>query len=56
MLARVCKELADAEINIHALAISDTVDHSSVRMVVSDPRKALMQFGEGGLLRSKLMF
>ena len=44
----MCKELADAEINIHALAISDTVDHSIVRMVVSDPTKALMQLGEGG--------
>ena len=33
-LARVCEALAQAEINIHALATSDTVDHTVVRMVV----------------------
>jgi hypothetical protein len=49
-LARVCDALAKAEINIHALAISDTVDHSVVRMVVSDPMKALMLLGESGVL------
>jgi hypothetical protein len=49
-LARVCDALAKAEINIHALATSDTVDHSVVRMVVSDPTKALMVLGEAGVL------
>ena len=49
-LARVCEALAHAEINIHALATSDTVDHSVVRMVVSDPTKALMLLGEAGVL------
>ena len=49
-LARVCEALGKAEINIHALATSDTVDHSVVRMVVSDPTKALMIFGEAGVL------
>ena len=49
-LAKVCEELAKAEINIHALSISDTVDHSIVRMVVSDPTKALMLLGEGGMI------
>jgi hypothetical protein len=49
-LARVCEELAGAEINIHALSISDTADHSVVRMVVSDPTKALMLLGERGVL------
>ena len=49
-LARVCDALAKAEINIHALTISDTIDHSVVRMVVSDPTKALMLFGESGVL------
>jgi len=48
-LARVCEALATAEINIHALATSDTVDHSVVRMVVSDPTKALMLLGEAGV-------
>lgn len=49
-LARVCDALAKAEINIHALATSDTIDHSVVRMVVSEPTKALMLFGESGVL------
>ena len=49
-LARVCDELGKAEINVHALAISDTVDHSIVRLVVSDPTKALMLLGERGVL------
>ena len=49
-LARVCEALAKAEINIYALATSDTVDHTVVRMVVSDPIKALMLLGEAGVL------
>jgi hypothetical protein len=49
-LARVCEALAKAEINIHALTTSDTVDHAVVRMVVSDPTKALMLLGEAGVL------
>ncbi|HEX7516766.1 MAG TPA: ACT domain-containing protein [Chthoniobacterales bacterium] len=49
-LAKVCEELVKAEINIHALSISDTVDHSIVRMVVSDTTKALMLLGEGGMI------
>ena len=49
-LARVSDELAKAGINIHALTISDTIDHSVVRMVVSDPTKALMLLGEAGVL------
>src|SRR5437868_13415291 len=49
-LARVCDALARADINIHALATSDTVDHTVLRMVVSDPTKALMLLGEAGVL------
>jgi hypothetical protein len=49
-LARVRDALAKAEINIHALATSDTLDHSVVRMVVSDPTQALMLLGEAGVL------
>jgi len=32
------------------MATSDTVDHSVVRMVVSDPTQALMLLGEAGVL------
>jgi hypothetical protein len=49
-LARVCDELAKANINIRAMATSDTIDHSVIRMVVSDPTKALMLLGEAGVL------
>jgi hypothetical protein len=49
-LARVCEALAKAGVNIHALTVSDTVDHSVVRMIVSDATKALMLLGERGVL------
>ena len=48
--ARVCEALSEAKINIYAISTSDTVDHSVVRMVVSDPRKALLLFEERGTL------
>lgn len=49
-LARVCTALAEAGINILALTTSDTVDHSVVRLVVSEPRKAIFLLEERGLL------
>ncbi|MEO6182041.1 MAG: ACT domain-containing protein [Verrucomicrobiota bacterium] len=49
-LARVCDALSKAKINIYALSISDTVDHSVVRMVLSEPQKALHLFEEHGTL------
>jgi hypothetical protein len=49
-LARVCDALSAAKINIYAISTSDTVDHSVVRMVVSDPVKALFIFEEHGTL------
>lgn len=49
-LAAVCDALAAVQINIYALTISDTVDHSVVRMVVSDPHRALSIFEEHGTL------
>lgn len=39
-LARVGEALAKAGINVQALAVSDTVDHSVVRVIVSEPTKA----------------
>ncbi len=50
MLARVCEALAEAKINIYAITSSDTVDHVVIRMVVSDPRKAMLIFEEHGTL------
>lgn len=49
-LARVCDALGAAKINIYAITTSDTVDHSVIRMVVSDPRKAMLLFEEHGTL------
>src|SRR6266851_9164825 len=50
MLARVCDALSEAKISIYAISTSDTVDHSVIRMVVSDSRKALGVFEERGTL------
>jgi hypothetical protein len=50
MLARVADALAEAKINIYAIAISDTVDHSVIRLVVSDYRRALHVFEAHGTL------
>ncbi len=49
-LARLADELAKAKINIYAISTSDTVDHSVVRLVVNDYRKALLLFEEHGTL------
>ncbi|MGC1480450.1 MAG: ACT domain-containing protein [Chthoniobacterales bacterium] len=49
-LAAVCDALADAQINIYALSIADSVDYAVIRLVVSDPRRALHLFEERGTL------
>jgi hypothetical protein len=49
-LAAVCDALAKAGINIYGLATSDTTDHNVVRLVVSDPERALEIFEERGTL------
>ena len=50
MLARVADALAEATISIYAITTSDTVDHSVIRLVVSDYRRALHVFEEHGTL------
>src|SRR5579872_6097926 len=49
-LARVCDALSKAKINIYAITTSDTIDHSVIRMVVSDAGKAITMFEEHGTL------
>jgi hypothetical protein len=49
-LARVCEALAGAKINIYAISTSDTVDHSVVRMVLSEPDRALRLFEDHNAL------
>ena len=50
MLARVCDALAEAGINIYALTTSDTIDHTVIRLLVSDTRRALLLIEERGAL------
>lgn len=49
-LSRVCQALAEASINILAISASDTIDHTVLRLVVDDPRRALFMFEERGTL------
>src|ERR1051326_6384012 len=49
-LARLCDALSEEKINIYAISTSDTVDHIVVRMVLSDPAKAMQLFEERGTL------
>jgi len=49
-LARVADAFAEGGVNIYAITTSDTVDHSVIRMVVSDYRKAMHLFEEHGAL------
>lgn len=50
VLAKMCRTLADNDINIRGLSVSDTVDHAVVRLVVTDPHKAIHLLGEHGML------
>lgn len=49
-LARLADALGEAKINIYAICTSDTVDHSVVRIVVDDYRKAIDVFEQHGTL------
>jgi len=42
VLARACSILSEAEINILAMAVHDTVDNAVVRVLVDQPTKALL--------------
>ncbi len=48
--AAVCETLAKTSINIYAVATSDSVDHSVVRMIVDNPGKAVRVLEEIGAL------
>ncbi|MBM4046795.1 MAG: ACT domain-containing protein [Planctomycetes bacterium] len=49
-LAKMCATLGKAKINILALAVSDTVDHAVVRLVVDHPDRACLLLGDTGAL------
>jgi hypothetical protein len=50
VLAELADDLARHGIGIRALTIANLVDHSVVRLVVSEPQKALHLLGERGVL------
>ena len=49
-LARMAETFAAAKINIYAITTSDTVDHSVIRLVVSDYRRAMHLFEQHNTL------
>jgi len=49
-LSRVCNALAEEKINMYALSTSDTIDHTVLRMVVSEPKRAIDIIEERGAL------
>ncbi len=50
VLGALASDLARHGISIRALTVANLVDHSLVRLVVSDPRKALHLLGDRGVL------
>jgi len=42
VLARTCSILSDADVNILAMAVHDTIDNAVVRFLVDHPTKALL--------------
>ena len=50
LLADLTQTLADEGVNIRGTSVSDTVDHSVIRLVVDDPVKATHALGERGTL------
>lgn len=47
-LSQICRDLADAEINIATLSLADTSDFGIVRMIVDDHEKAKKVLAEKG--------
>ena len=51
-LARVCRVLAEANINIRALSIADTTDFGVLRLIVNAPEQAFDVLREKGFVAS----
>ena len=49
-LSKVCRALAHEGINLYAMTVSDTIDHAVIRIVVSEPDKAVRMFESSGVL------
>ncbi|MBI4179850.1 ACT domain-containing protein [bacterium] len=50
VLAKLTSDLADHQIDILGMTVSDTVDHAVVRLMASDPEKAIDVLESAGLL------
>src|SRR5207253_5261641 len=50
VLAELAADLARHRISIRALTVANLVDHAVVRLVVSEPQKALHLLGDRGVL------
>ena len=48
-LSSICNMLAEADINVFAMSVHDTVDHAIVRLIVDHPTKALVILEEEGV-------
>lgn len=48
-LAQICTALSQQNVNIYAMSIHDTVDHSIIRFIVDNATKALILLEEEGL-------
>ena len=50
VLAKLSSDMADHKIDILGMTVSDTVDHAVVRLMVSDPDKAMDVLESAGML------
>lgn len=50
VLANICGSLSDEKINIIGITVVDHMEFAMIRMVVSDPQKAIHLLGEAGIL------
>ncbi len=50
VLAKVTSDLAHHNIDVLGMTVSDTVDHAVVRLIVSDPDKAIDVLESAGML------
>ncbi len=50
VLAKVCDDLANHKINIIALTVSDTVDHTVLRLIVDNPDLAVHTLETAGAM------
>ena len=48
-LSSICATLGEANVNIFAMSVHDTVDHAIVRLIVDNPNKALILLEEEGV-------